>query len=144
MNIKERFDVVYVNHILDEVRDAKARAIIRTCHRHLKPGGKLIIGAFHPAVYDFGIINVRTDGKYRYFREESPTYAFVRRSNGDIAEQVAYHRSMGRLTNVILSSPFLIDGIWEPRYAVRANQNAYLKERAEHPTRIIFSARKVK
>jgi ubiquinone/menaquinone biosynthesis C-methylase UbiE len=143
LKLKERFDVIYVNFILDEVRDVKARAIIRTCWQQLKPGGKLVVGAFHPAVYDFGIVNVRTDGKYRYFREESLTCAFIRRSNGDIAEQVAYHRSMGRLTEVVLSSPFLIDGIWEPRYTAKeAGQNAYLKERSEHPTRIIISARK--
>jgi SAM-dependent methyltransferase len=145
LKLKEHFDVIYVNHVLDVLHDAKARALIRTCHQHLKPGGQLVVGAFHPAVYDFGFVNVRTDGKYRYFREESPTYAFIRRSNGDIAEQVAYHRSLGRLAEVILSSPFLINGIWEPRYSAReAGQNAYLKERAEHPTRVIFSARKVK
>lgn len=143
LSLKERFDVIYIDHVLDVVREAKARAIIRACWKYLKPGGKLVVGAFHPAVYDFGIVNVRTDGKYRYFREESPTCAFVRRANGDIIEKLAYHRSLERLSQIIMDAPFLIDGIWEPRYTKReAGRNVYLQERVEHPTRVIISARK--
>ncbi|MEK7084646.1 MAG: class I SAM-dependent methyltransferase [Patescibacteria group bacterium] len=136
---RDKFDVVYVDHVLSETKSLeKAIHILRRAHAILKKEGRLVISEMHPSVAHFPS-GAHVGKDFFYFKSGAPVAFKVKQISGHRILIRDYHWTMHDFSSALKKSGFLIEEILEPR-APKAVSDPYTKSRYGFPTHILIKA----
>lgn len=136
---KDKFDVVYIDHVLSETSSIeKVVSILKSARALFKKKGCLVINEMHPSVAHFPF-NHKTEAGYFYFKSGAPVSFEVKQINGSIFSIRDFHWTLQDFSTSLNAAGFLIEKIIEPR-APKTTNDDYVKQRSYFPSHIIIRA----
>jgi len=136
---KERFDIVFIDHVISETPSyKKVVRILRQARALLKRKGSVILNEMHPSVAHFPFGNLKTGRDYFYFKRGAPFTIRVKQTNNKRIRIRDYHWVLQDFSDFLKKAGFVIDEIVEPRAKKIKLADNYLKIRSRYPSHFLI------